>query len=326
VLGEVLTVDLDARRIALKATHGKAVTLHLDAATTYQRVPLGETNLEKAVAIGLADISAGDRVLARGAGLPGGEEFRARSVIVISGKEVEEKQEQSREEWRRRGIVGQITALNPEAKEITVMERTGEGSRPLVISAAGEVSFRRYAPDSVRFKDARESAFAELKVGDYLRALGERNAEKTQYKAGQIVSGTFRTVGGRIISVKQEAGEIVIRDIQTQKPLVVGVNGDSMLRRLTPELAKLLEERASGTPSAASEDIQAGIERLPAITLGELKQGEALIVSSVAGGDPSRATAIVLAVGAESFVKKREQQPARRDLNLSLGLPLGGIP
>ena len=80
------------------------------------------------------------------------------------------KQEAERLEWRRRGILGVITALKPDTKEITISNRTMAGTQSVVVPVNDKTEMKRYAPDSIKFGDAKPSNFAELKVGDQLRA------------------------------------------------------------------------------------------------------------------------------------------------------------
>jgi hypothetical protein len=321
LLGTVTAVDAGLKRLTLKAASGQVVTVELDGRTVYKRVPLGETNLDKAADIKLEEVSVGDRVLARGTQLAGGPGILARTVVVISGTEIQQKEERERAEWLKRGIVGHVTAVSPDAKEITLLARSEAGPRPIVVTTDGAVRFRRYAPESVRFANAREGSFTDLKVGDQVRALGERSADNTHYKAEQIVSGAFQTIGGRVTAVKADTGEVVITNMQTRQPLTVVVNRDALLRRLPPEVTEMLEKSTAG--GAGGGNLQETIERLPSMSLTELKAGDAVLVSSIAGGDASRLTAIMLVTGVETFVRKREQQPERRSLNLALGLPSG---
>jgi hypothetical protein len=131
--------------------------------------------------------------------------------------------------------------------------------------------------------------------------------------------------------VDAQKGELTVTDVQSQKPLTVVVNADSKLRRLPADLARELEQfvaRGAAAPPAGgagqrTEDIQETINKLPPITVADLKPGDAVIVSSTQGNDPARATALIVAAGAEPVVKLLQQQPARRDLNLGLGLPSG---
>jgi hypothetical protein len=46
-----------------------------------------------------------------------------------------------------------------------------------------KVELRRYAPDSIKFGDAKMSTFSEVQVGDLLRALGERAPDGNEIHA-----------------------------------------------------------------------------------------------------------------------------------------------
>jgi hypothetical protein len=326
VLGEVLTVDASARRITLKTAGGQSAGVTYDDKTLFRRVPAGETTLDKAVPIAPGEVGVGDRVIARGAAE--GDSLMARSLIVVSQADIAQKRQREREEWKRRGVAGVVTALNPATKEITLRLRSRPGGDALVVAASGGVRFRRYAPDSVRFADAVEGSFEGLKVGDQLRALGSFSPDGARFVPEEIVSGTFRMAGGTITSVNAAAGEIVINDIQSQRPLTVVLNKDSMMRRLTPELLEMLERQASApagaaiTPAGAQgPSVQEKVEALPPITAADLKPGDAVLVSSVAGANPSRATAVMLAAGVEPYLKKQQKQATRPGFTLDLVLP-----
>lgn len=320
VLGEVMTIDSPHKQLSLKTADGKPAIVTLNDETVYRRVPPGEISLDKAESISLEAIAAGDRVLVKG---KLDESFVARMVIVMSKSDLAEKHARDREAWVKRGVSGVITALNPEKKEVTLRTSSGASSNNTITAVEGS-TFRRYS-GSVKFKDAKLSSFAELKVGDQLRALGEKSADGTQYVAQEIVSGTFRTISGRIVSVDPTTREVKFTDAQTQKPLTVVVIEDSNLRRLAPDLVKLLLQKATNPGAESPTDLQDRVEKSSVITLADLKPGDAIIVSSVAGADPSHITAIVLASGVEELVKRQTQQPSR-PLNLGLGLPSGSLP
>ena len=52
-------------------------------------------------------------------------------------------------------MLGIITALKPETKEITITSRAGAGPQAIVIPVSDKVEMRRYAPDSIKFADAK---------------------------------------------------------------------------------------------------------------------------------------------------------------------------
>ena len=59
---------------------------------------------------------------------------------------------------------------------------------------------RRYAPDSVKFDDAKPGTLEQIKPGDQLRARGNKSADGNELAAEEIVSGAFRNVAGTVIA------------------------------------------------------------------------------------------------------------------------------
>lgn len=325
VVGEVVSVDAGARQLVLKTPQGQSVSVSSDARTVYRRVPVGEKTLDKAVAIPFEEIEAGDQVLARGAA-GASQTLVARLVVVMSKDEVEQKRARDRAAWEQRGIEGVVTAVDAAAKQATVLAATAEGPKPLVVSFAGDVQVRRFSPDSVKYRDAKPSSFAALKVGDRLHARGERSADGTRFTPEEVVHATFRMSGGRITAVDAAAGELKINDIPTKKPLTVFVGPDTVVRRLSPELVKLLQSAAEKPPapgSSAGAEIQRRIEATSPVKITDLKAGDAILVSSTADPSAPRVTAIMVAAGVEGYVKMFESGAARRDFNLTLGMPAG---
>ncbi len=53
---------------------------------------------------------------------------------------------------------------------------------------------------------------------------------------------------------------------------------------------------------AGAPDLHQMLERVPALNLTELKAGDALIIASTAGSDPSRVTAITVLAGVEPIL------------------------
>jgi len=321
VLGEVTTIDTTTRQITVKLTDGKSAKVSYDEKTLFRRVPPGETTLDKAIAINPGEIGPGDRIIARGS--VSGDSVMARSLVVVSQADIAQKRQREREEWKRRSVAGIVTALNAATKEITI-RRSSPVTGSLIISAGTGVRFRRYAPDSIRFSDAVDSSFEALKAGDQLRVLGTMNPDGTRFTAQEIVSAAFRMIAGRITLINAEAGEIVITDIQTQQPIKIVVNKASMMRHLTPELLKLLEDQATGAALSRAPDnstagsVQERIENLPPLDMAALKPGDGILVSSIKGKDPARATAVMLAAGVESYLKKIAARPG---FTLNLVLP-----
>jgi len=203
------------------------------------------------------------------------------------------------------------------------------GPQSLIIPVSDKVEVRRYAPDSIKFADAKTASFAELKVGDQLRALGERTADGAAFTAEKVVTGSFKTVAGVITAIDVAAGEVKINDLQTKQPLMIVVKQESVLRKFPAEMGggMMMMGRpgggggagAGGAPGAGPGGGQGGpgggpggggmrmnmqdmLERLPTISIAEVKVGDTIIVSSTKGADPTRLTAISLISGADTLL------------------------
>ncbi len=259
LIGEVTAIDA-AGQVTVKTDAGKTVSFNTGDQTAYLRVAPGEKSLSNAAKITRADVNVGDRVLVSGAGADG-QVGAARRVVVISKDALAQRDARNQDDWRTRGINGRITALNPQTKEITIAARSRQGLDTVVINASGgNVKILRYAPDSLRREDAQVSSFDTLRVGDQLRALGDRSSDGTHFTPEEIIAGSFARFSGTITSVDAAKGEVTIKDDQSGKTFVVAVSKNSTLRRLTPEfverVAKFREEAQARRQAAAANGAQ----------------------------------------------------------------------
>lgn len=387
VIGDVTAIDPAAMSVTLKVDgNSGAVTAILNSTTIYYRAKsdilsraatatISPDDLEK---ISLAGVGEGDRVVVLGKVAEDRKTVPARILIVATKADLAQKQERDREEWRRRGLVGTVAALNPETKEITLQLRSLMGAQTINIVAGGEkVKFRRYAPDSVRFDDARPSSLGEIKVGDQLRAKGDRSEDGARFTAEEIVTGTFRSIRGAVESVNAQANEIKVKDMVSGQTVTISISKDSLVRRIPAEFAERMAMRgqrgsgggaAQGDAAAAAgtqqprpqgeggggggrggsrrqegagaegmgnrrrmgggPDLQEMLERMPAVTIAELKPGEMVIVSSTEGTSASRVTAIALVTGVDALLQQgaaRQRGTGAGAQGASLGLPSGAL-
>jgi len=329
-IGVIISIDPAAKRLTIKTDAGPEMTIVFEEATRFLRVAPGAKDLENAAPISAPELTVGDRILARGrnGGDPGS--FVAASIIVMSKGDIARKHAAERAEWEKRGVGGMITALNPAAKEITINAPTTAGAKPMVIAFAPGAALRRYAPNSVKFSDARPSHFEELKVGDQVKALGTANETRSRYTAEELVAGSFRVVAGVVVSIDTAQNTFVITNLAANKPIQAQVSSDSTARRLSAEIAQLLAARSKvGTaPDQSPKDLQSLIEKLPPINLADLKPGDAVILSFAGGEDASRITAITLLAGVEPLLKALGKGGQlvnlgswNLDLNMNVGVP-----
>lgn len=346
-IGEVKVIDNGAKQLIVKTDAGSLVTVALGEKTVYMRLAPGEKTLANATKIAFSDVGEGDRVWARGKVSDDHKSVPASALIVMNKVDIAKKQEQERAEWKKRGVLGIITALKPETKEITISSRTMAGPQSVIIPVSDKVEMRRYAPDSIKFADAKPANFDELKMGDQLRALGERSADGSAFTAEKVVTGSFKTVAGVITAVDVATGELKINDLQTKQPLTIVVKQDAVLRKFPAanEMGGMMMGRGPGGGAAAAQTSSAGqaaskpqpngaqgtpaagqgsgaragagggvrigggglnvqdmLERLPTISIADVKVGDTIIVSSTKGADPSRLTAISLISGADTLL------------------------
>ena len=268
IYGKVTEVNGPAGQMTVKTDAGSVVTVKLSEKTTYERMPPGETDRAKAVKITLTDITVGDGLYARGRVSEDRKSVPAQQVVIVSQSDIAKKQDKERAEWRQRGILGIISALNPASKEITITFRSMMGPLPVIIPVTDKLKMLRYAPDSIRFSDAKPSSLAELKVGDQLRALGQRSADGTHFTAEKVVTGSFRTVAGLVTAIDAATGEVKINDLQTRKPLTVVIKQDAVLRRFPQDMAMMMAMgggagRGPGGPGAAGASPANGAQGNP---------------------------------------------------------------
>src|ERR1044071_1329852 len=191
VMGVVSELKVDTRQVIVTTAAGSQVTVTLSDRTVCMRIPPGEKTKDKFIKIAPTDFAVGDSVFARGRMSEDRKSMPALEFYVMSKGDIAEKGERERGQWNKRGISGTISAINAETKEITVDARTADGPKPIVVATNAETKFRRYAPDSVRFDDAKAGTFADLKAGDQLRALGTKSTDGARFTPEEIVTRSF---------------------------------------------------------------------------------------------------------------------------------------
>lgn len=298
IVGTVTKIDAEAGAISLRSDQSEAFAVSLLPNTVYQRVAPGETDLRKAVATTLTTISAGDRVLARGVSV--GQTVSATLVVVMSQSDLASKQAGERADWDKRGINGIVTAVASDS--ISASVRGPDGTRPVAIVLSQGSIVRRYAPDSVSFADAKVSKLEEVKVGDQVRARGDRSDDGSRLSAVEIVVGTFKTIAGKVLSIDVANREVRLQDLDTKVPLVVRISADSKVQKIAPQTAQAIATRLRS--NAAGNDIQQLLEASPSMSLTELKNGDAVVVSSSVGSTTGRITAIRFITGVEPILTR----------------------
>jgi len=350
-VGVVSKIDAAERQIVLKTDAGAEVTVSLQPTASFRRVAPGENDLRNAATIAITDISAGDRVLARGKPSDDQKTVAATLVVVMSQADIAKKQAAERADWDKRGVIGLVTAVSPS--DIAISVRGAGGAKSLIVTPGPNAQIRRYTPESIKFTDAKPSTLAEIKTGDQVRALGEKNEDGTKMTAQEIVSGSFRELAATILSIDAAKNEMRVNDLASKKPVILKINAESNLRKLPQPMAQMLAARnrppepgargESGGRAAANPDGRGGnaegrggrgpggrggdltqmLDRIPKMTLADLKAGDAIIVLSTVGAAPDQLTAITMLAGVEPILTR----PGTQEMQLgswSLGGGLGG--
>ena len=257
-----------ARRIgAIKAINGNAITLAPDSgpevAVTVQpnarllRIAPGAKNLKNATPVQLQDLQVGDRVRVRGQASADGTSIAALEIIVISHSDIEARHEQERQDWQKRGLGGLVSAVDAAAGTVTISTSGFGGKKTIVVRTSKSTIIRRYAPDSAKPEDAKLSTLQDVRVGDQLRARGDRSADGGELAAEEIFTGNFPYVAGLINSVDASSGRVSVQDVLSKKTVQLKITPDSQLHKIPAEMAqgfamRLKARLPPGTPGAAA--------------------------------------------------------------------------
>jgi len=303
---------IDGQTVTIKADSGPEVKIIVQDSTRLEQLPAGQTDLKTATPIQLKDVQVGDRMLASGKPGDDGQSVVASRIVIMKQADLAQKQQHDREDWQKRGVGGIVTGLDGSNGIVTISVTP---TYSIAVKTSPKTQFLRYAPDSVKFSDAKRGTFDQIKNGDQLRARGDRSEDGKQVTAEEIVSGSFRNIAGTVTSVDAANNTIHVMDLITKKSVQVKVTSDSQMRKLTPmmaqALAMLLKGRPEGAPPPQAPsgppggrpggppDLQRMLGRVPAVTLAELQKGDALMIVSTQSDGASPVSAITLLAGVE---------------------------
>jgi hypothetical protein len=334
--------SISGNTITLTTDAGSDVTVLVQDATKLLRVAPGQKDLKDAAPIQLQNLQPGDRILVLGRLADDGKSVLARSVVAMKQADVAEKQAHEREEWQKHGTGGLVSGVDPASNTISIsLPAVGE-KKSVTIHLSNATVLRRYAPDSVKFDDAKPAPLDQIKPGDQLRARGTRNADGTELTADEVVSGSFRNIAGTISAIDASAGTLTVLDLATNKPVTLKITPDSQIRKIPAPMAQRIAMRLKGAPadappqaangSAASSapaskpagppaggtgasgpagterpgggaaDLQQAILHMPAATLAEMQKGDVVMIVATAGGSNGIPTTITLLSGVEPIL------------------------
>jgi hypothetical protein len=331
ISGNTLTVKTDA---------GAEHQVQVPATADLKRIAPGEKDLSKAEPLVFGSLAIGDRVLVTLDPNATGGVPQAARIIAIKKADVVQMQEAEQAAWNQ-GVHGLVKSVDPAAGTIVVTTRAGLITKEITVNTTSATKLKRYAPGSVRFDQAQPAPITAIKPGDQLWARGTRNADGSAIAADGVVSGSFRSIPGTVISVDQTASTLTVKDLVTKKPVTMRVTADSQLRQLNTMVATMIATRLKGNAAGAAGgrggqrggdqrgfsqagasgpghmDLETVLERAPEIQLGTLKKGDAVMI--VATEDASGLNAVKLLSGVEPLLEAPEAQDLLSNWSLSSG-------
>jgi hypothetical protein len=308
ISGNTLTVKTDA---------DGAHQVNVPAGAPIKRIAPGQKDLSTAETISFSDLAIGDRALVKlDPDAPAGTE-EALQIVAVKQADLAQKQQKDREDWQQRGVGGLVKSVDASTGVILLTSGVGTNARTITVNAAKTTMLKRYAPDSVRFDEALPAPIDAIHTGDQLRARGAKNSDGTEIAAEEVVSGSFRNISGTIASLDAASSTLVVKDLATKKPVTIHITADAQMRRLPEMMARMLAARLKGSTNGGASstanggaghgsgngggDPQLLLNRAPAIQLGDLKKGEAVMLVSTDG--IAEVTAITLLAGVEPLLE-----------------------
>lgn len=352
VLGTVTAVDAAAQTVTVKEDKtGTDHTILLANTRTLLKVEPGAKDLKNASRITAEDLQVGDRVDVRGTKPEDNPSaLAARSVVLMSARDLQAAHQAQADAWQN-STSAVVTSIDPASGKLNATAKSPEGPKPLVIETGKETEFSRYSPANPKTPAA--SALSDIQPGDQLRVIGNKSADGGAITAEKIYSAAFRTISATINSIAPDGKSVTVKDLATKKMVAVSLDGDSAVRKLPPMMAMMLARRfnpnykpttaapqssagppAGGTPtghsgegrpggmhSARSGDVSQMLERVPKISLSDLKQGDAVVISGVATGTAGSALlATNVIAGVEPILQSAPQRQSGQNLSGDWGL------
>jgi hypothetical protein len=220
---------------------------------------------------------------------------------------------------------------------------------------ATKAAIHRYADNSVKFDDAKPAGVGDMAAADQVRVLGTRSEDGKRLIAERVVFGSFKTMALAIEKIDPATGTLSVKELETNHKFTLSLVAGATIRRIPAEMAAMFGGGAragarpggggampagangahteggmgmaghgpgpggAGGPGARGgrgmEDI---VERMPAITLADLKKDDwvGAVVSRIDAS--GKAVAFNMLAGIEVFAAR-----ANRSGGVDVGMPAG---
>lgn len=335
VIGEIRTID--ENNIVISTDAGPFRVVVTDK-SVFKRVSPENPSLTAATPGTISELGVGDKLTVTGIMAADGKSLPARSVYFMTAADIGAKNAKDNDEWQRRGVKGKVISVNPQTNQLGIEISGLTGTTKMILTPKENAKFLRYATDSIRFDEALESTLPEVKVGDMVRAIGDKSSDGLSFSAEKVLAGAFQTTAGTVKSIDPENNQVVIKNLQTNKDVVVVIGQTSVLKRFPAEQAEMLarvqmagaggarpmgqvgqQGRGQAAPGGQGRPTGAGqggfggaraaggvddmLERSPSIGINDLKVGDIIALSSTKTSDVNRIKAIKLFAGVEPFLR-----------------------
>jgi len=239
----------------------------------------------------------------------------------VKQADLAQKQQKDREDWQRRGVGGLVKSVDVAPGIIVLNSGAGAATKTITVQTTKTTMLKRYAPASERFDAATPAPIDAIHVGDQLRARGTKNTDGTEIAAEEVISGSFRNIAGTVESLDATTSTLMVKDLATKKQVTIHITSDAQMRRLPERMATMLAMRLKSTAGNGAPGNQGGgqwagqnggqgngggdpqqmLSHAPAIHLGDLQKGEAVMLVSTQG--ETEVTAITLLAGVEPLLQ-----------------------
>jgi hypothetical protein len=344
-LGSITAINGDT--LTVKTDAGDVHQVQVPATASLKRVEPGQTDLTKAEPLEFGSLAVGDRVLVTLDPNATSGTSQAARIVAIKQADVAKKQEAENAAWNQ-GVHGLVKSVNATTGVIVVTTRIGPLTKDVTVNTTAATVLERYAPGSVRYDEARHAPITAIQPGDQLSARGTKTPDGTAIAADGVISGTFRSIPGTVISTDTAASTVTVKDLSAKKsapPVTVRIAADLELRRLDDNVATRIAAGLKGNAAGGGGrganggggggggngqrtfnqggagqgrmDLETILDRAPEIQIGALKKGDAVMI--VATEDPSGLNAVKLLAGVEPLLEAPEAANLLSSWSLSSG-------
>ena len=353
-LGSITAINGDT--LTVKTDQGDVHQVQVPSAAQLKRIAPGQTDLSKAETIDFSGLAVGDRVLVNVDPNATGATQQALRVVAIKQADVAKQQQADAEAWAQ-GVHGLVKSVDASAGTIMVNTRVGAATKAVTVNTTQTTTLKRYASGSVNFSQAQAAPISTIQPGDQIFVKGTKSADGTSIAAQGVVSGSFRSIPGTVISVDAAGSTVTVKDLVSKKPVTIHVSADAQLRRLDDRMATMVAARLkggtgtgqragggggqgggaganggggggqrsfsqSGGGQGGGGDLESILERAGTIQLASLQKGEAVMI--VATEDATGVNAIKLLAGVEPLLEAPEAQDLLASWSLNQGAPDAG--